>query len=103
MIGLASAELLFSIAGLQFTVAGGPDSLILEWYRKGLDAIERNWGPNNPISMALHDKMSQIYHKSNMPEKAFEFHDRSLRTANHCLGDNHIITAAYLTRVIIID
>lgn len=99
MIGLASSELLFSIAGLQFTAAGGPDTLILEWYRKGLSAIDANWGSNNPISMTLHDRMSQIYHKCKMPEKAYEFHDKSLRTANHCLGDNHVVTAAYLTRV----
>ena len=99
MSGLASAELLFSIAGLQLTAAGGPDAEILEWYRRGLAAIELNWGPNNPISMTLHDRMAQIHHRCSMPEKAFEFHDRSLRTANHCLGDNHVVTAAYLTRV----
>jgi hypothetical protein len=99
LFGLATAQLLFAIAGLQYCAVGGPDPTLLGWYRKALSVVNWHWGTSNPICMTLHDKMSEVYHRAKDPQKAYEFHTQSLETADQTLGNNHIVTAGYLTRV----
>jgi hypothetical protein len=99
IFGLSTAQLLFAIAGLQCCAVGGPDPTLLGWYRKALGVVSWHWGAINPISMTLNDKMSEVYHRAKDPQKAFEFHMQSLEMADKALGNNHIVTAGYLTRV----
>jgi hypothetical protein len=99
LYGLATAQLLFSIAGLQCCAVGGPDPTLLGWYRQALSVVNWHWGPGNPIAIALHDKMSDVYHRAKDPQKAFEFHNQSLDLADLSLGNSHTVTAGYLTRV----
>ncbi|KAI8895724.1 translation initiation factor eIF3 subunit 135-domain-containing protein [Globomyces pollinis-pini] len=98
LFGLATAQLLFAIAGLQTNAMGGPDPSLLGWYRKALFVTEWHWGAVNPLTMTLHDRLSSIYHKAKEPQQAFEFHKHSLEMADKALGKNHPITAGYLTR-----
>jgi tetratricopeptide (TPR) repeat protein len=98
VFGLANAQLFSALAGLQVSAVGGPGPSILESYRNGKAVLEWNWGEYSPLLMTLHDAMSEVYHKAKDPERAYEFHHQSLRIANQSLGDNHVVTAAYLTR-----
>lgn len=99
VFGLAIAQLLFAIAGLQATGLSGPEPSLLGWYGKAISTIAWHWGPLNPLAMTLYDRMSSIYHKAKDPQRAFEFHKQSLQVADQTLGSNHAVTAGYLTRV----
>lgn len=99
LYALATAQFLFSLAGLQSNAIGGPDSTILGYYRNGLQVINWHWGPDNHFLMTLHDRMSSIYHTAKDPRVALEYHQLSLDSAEKSLGKNHYITAGYLTRV----
>lgn len=98
LYGLSVAQLLYAAAGLQSSVIGGPDPTLLGLYRKALHSISWHWGEKNPLTMTLHDRMSEIYHRAKDPEKAFQFHMASLDTAKNSLGNTHIVTACYLAR-----
>lgn len=99
LFALASCQLLYAVAGLQATALNGPEPSLLGWYGKAQTVMTWHWGPQNPLSMTLHDRMSAIYHKAKDPILAFDFHKKSLEIADQTLGNNHNITAGYLTRV----
>ncbi len=99
LFGLATAQHLYAVAGLQTTGLTAPEPSLLGWYGKALSIITWHWGPKNPIAMTLFDRMSSIYHRAKEPQRAFEFHMSSLDVAINSLGNNHGITAGYLTRV----
>lgn len=99
LFGLATAQLLYAVVGLQATIVGGPEPSLLGWYGKAQAVIVWHWGANNPLTMTLFDKMSSVYHRAKDPQQAFEFHKQSLKTAGLSLGNDHVITAGYLTRV----
>jgi Translation initiation factor eIF3 subunit 135 len=99
IFGLATAQLMYAVAGLQTTGLSGPEQSLLGWYGKAIGIIAWHWGSQNPLCMTLYDKMSSIYHRSKDPQKAFEFHNMSLKIADTTLGNNHTVTAGYLTRV----
>lgn len=99
LFGLASAQLLYAVSGLQATGLSGPEPSLLGWYGKAQSIVSWHWGSQNPLSMTIYDRMSSIYHRAKDPIRAFEFHKQSLEVADQTLGNNHNITAAYLTRV----
>ena len=99
LFGLSTAQLMYAVAGLQTTGLSGPEPSLLGWYGKAVGILAWHWGSQNPLSMTLFDKMSSIYHKAKDPQKAFEFHQMSLKVADSTLGNNHVVTAGYLSRV----
>jgi hypothetical protein len=99
LFGLASAQLLYAVSGLQATGLTGPEPSLLGWYGKALSIVSWHWGSQNPLCMTIYDRMSTIYHRAKDPIRAFEFHKQSLDVSDQSLGNNHTITAAYYTRV----
>ncbi|KAK6097933.1 hypothetical protein MT418_002020 [Batrachochytrium dendrobatidis] len=95
---LASAQLLFALAGLQTNAMEAPDTTILATYRNALNVAEWHWGSESPLVLCLHDHMSAIYQRSQNPQKALEYIRQSLDISKKSLGKNHVYTAAYLTK-----
>ncbi|KAJ3365891.1 hypothetical protein HDU91_002046 [Kappamyces sp. JEL0680] len=98
LFGLATAQLLYAVAGLQTTGLSAPEPSLLGWYGKALSILSWHWGAHNPLTMTLLDRMSSIYHRAKDPQRAFDFHMQSLDVAVQTLGNNHGITAGYLAR-----
>lgn len=103
LFALASAQLFYALAGLQQNPAYGgieePETTVLKLYQQALLVSNWHWGPDNLISMTFHDRMSMIAHKLKNAKKAAEYHKLSLDVAIKALGNNHSVTASYLTRV----
>ncbi|KAJ1345340.1 hypothetical protein BSLG_000853 [Batrachochytrium salamandrivorans] len=95
---LASAQLLYSLAGLQTNAMGAPDTTLLAIYRNALSVAEWHWGSEAPLALCLHDRMSGIYQRVQNSQKALEFARQSLDISEKSLGKNHAHTAAYLTK-----
>ncbi|KAL2918972.1 hypothetical protein HK105_201242 [Polyrhizophydium stewartii] len=95
---LASAQLIYALAGLQANAMGAPDPTLLATFRRALTIAEWHWGPEAPLVLCLYDRMSSVYQRAKQPEKALEFTRASLDVAEKALGKNHAYTAAYLTK-----
>ncbi|KAJ3223612.1 hypothetical protein HK099_000904 [Clydaea vesicula] len=92
----ALAQIIETQCGLQTNSLTIPDASILQLYKKSLQTAEYHWGTSHPLLMGLHDRLSAVFLKANLPKQALEYHLLSLDICFKSLGKNHIVTAGIL-------
>jgi len=100
--GLAQAQLIVSLCGLQLTANAEPCIEVLTLYKQALAQIEWEYGVDHIVSLALHDRMCYVYEQCKRKTHALDFIRTSLRICLKSLGKHHLISAGYKVKAAII-